>query len=130
MTNGRQKCHVMTQMLLLEHPSLFDLHLEPLHPRFHLFIHHHRVDPSIQGHLLWLWFISSDHPKSLLPPFDGLTHLCLFQRSRGCCAKSVCSLFKEIHIHFSASTGYLSSPLLLSKHVPKLSCPGRFLGII
>ena len=76
-------------------------------------------------------------------------------KSESYCAKSVCSLFKEIHVHFSASTGYLSSPLLfinsihiqielpdgtilhpknishlLSKHVPKLSCPGCLLGII
>ena len=36
------------------HPSLFDLHLEPLHPRLHLLVHHHRVDPSIQGHFLGL----------------------------------------------------------------------------
>ena len=133
-------------------PLLFDFHLEPLHPGLHLFIHHHRVDPSVQGDFfglerpictqdscsgwwlaLHLGFVSSNHSKPLLPPFDRLAHLCLFQCSWGRLfqelnsfrkrvykykfeasyrSKSVCPLLQQIHIQLSASTGYLSSPLL------------------
>lgn len=138
-------------------PLLFDFHLEPLHPGLHLFIHHHRVDPSVQGDFfglerpictqdscsgwwlaLHLGFVSSNHSKPLLPPFDRLAHLCLFQCSWGRLfqelnsfrkrvykykfeasyrSKSVCPLLQQIHIQLSASTGYLPSPLLVFQRI-------------
>ena len=60
----------------------------------------HEIGILSQWSATYLWFISSDHPKSLLPPFDGLTHLCLFQCSRGCLNKYVHNLMYEKQFFF------------------------------